>query len=99
MLGYPAPQLPQQTTTDQNAPNTKPVHDQKATKDVSEKLEKAFDPRNPAYAGSTIQPVVDDQTLTLNGTVKDQGQHEMAMQLARAYAGSRKIVDRLKIQP
>jgi osmotically-inducible protein OsmY len=91
-------QLPQGPTADQNAPNTKPVHDQKATKDVTEKLQKAFDPRNAAYAGSNIQPVVDDQSVTLNGTVKDQGQHEMAMQLARAYAGSRKIVDRLTIQ-
>ena len=91
-------QLPQGSTADQNAPNTKPIHDQKATKDVTEKLQKAFDPRNAAYAGSNIQPVVDDQSLTLNGTVKDQGQHEMALQLARAYAGSRKIIDRLTIQ-
>lgn len=95
-------QFPQRSTggqnADQNAPNTKPIHDQKATKDVTEKLQKAFDPKNAAYAGSNIQPVVDDQNVTLNGTVKDQGQHEMAMQLARAYAGSRKIVDRLTIQ-
>ena len=91
-------QLPQGSTADQNARNTKPIHDQKATKDVTEKLQKAFDPKNAAYAGSNIQPVVDDQSVTLNGTVKDQGQHEMAMQLARAYAGSRKIVDRLAIQ-
>jgi osmotically-inducible protein OsmY len=99
MLASTAPQLPHQTTTDQNSPNNKPVHDQKATKDVSEKLEKAFDPKNAAYAGSSIQPVVDDQTVTLDGTVKDEGQREMAMQLARAYAGNRKIVDRLRIQP
>jgi|SRR5579859_2343230 len=95
----PVPQLPQNTNTDQNAPNTKPIHDQKATRDVAEKLEKAFDPKNAAYTGSSIKPVVDDQTVTLNGTVKDEGQHEMALQLARAYAGNRKIVDRLNIQP
>lgn len=98
VLAHPAPQLPQQPGNE-NAPNNKPIHDQKATKDVSEKLQKAFDPKNAAYTGSNIQPVVDDQTLTLNGTVKDEGQHEMALQIARAYAGSRKIVDRLKIQP
>ncbi|HET9837908.1 MAG TPA: BON domain-containing protein [Candidatus Angelobacter sp.] len=92
-------QLPQTSSTDQNARNTKPLHDQKATRDVAEKLEKAFDPRNAAYAGSAIKSVVDDQTVTLNGTVKDEGQHEMALQLARAYAGNRKIVDRLTIQP
>jgi osmotically-inducible protein OsmY len=96
MLALPAPQRPQQPGNE-NAPNTKPIHDQKDTREVTEKLQKAFDPKNPAYAGSAIQPVVDDQTVTLNGTVKDQGQHEMAMQLARAYAGNRKIVDRLTI--
>jgi osmotically-inducible protein OsmY len=91
-------QLPKGSNADQNAPNNKPIHDQRASKDVTEKLQKAFDPRNAAYAGSNIQPVVDDQTLTLTGTVKDQGQHEMALQLARAYAGTRRIVDRLTIQ-
>jgi osmotically-inducible protein OsmY len=92
-------QLPQQTTGNENAPNTKPIHDQKATREVTEKLQKAFDPKNAAYQGSKIEPVVDDQSVTLNGTVKDEGQHEMALQLARAYAGNRKIVDRLTIQP
>ena len=98
IFAQPASQLPQGSTADQNAPNNKPVHDQKAAKEVTEKLQKAFDSKNAAYAGSNIQPVVDDQSITLNGTVKDQGQHEMALQLARAYAGSRKIVDRLAIR-
>jgi hypothetical protein len=97
ILAQPAPLLPQQPTGDQNAPNTKPIHDQKATKDVTEKLQKAFDPKNAAYAGSNIQATVDDQSITLTGTVKDAGQREMALQIARAYAGSRKIVDRLTI--
>jgi osmotically-inducible protein OsmY len=98
-IAQPLAQLPQDASGDHNARNTKPIHDQKATKEVSDKLEKAFDPKNAAYAGSSIKPAVDDQSVTLTGTVKDQGQHEMALQLARAYAGSRKIVDRLTIQP
>jgi osmotically-inducible protein OsmY len=92
-------QLPQDVNADHNERNTKPIHDQRETKEVNEKLAKAFDPKNAPYAGSNIKPVVDDQSVTLTGTVKDQGQHEMAMQLARAYAGSRKVVDRLTIQP
>jgi len=98
-VARPFPQRAQDVNTDQNARNTKPIHDQKATKDVTDKLEKAFDPKNAAYAGSSIKPAVDDQSVTLTGMVKDEGQHEMALQVARAYAGSRKIVDRLKIQP
>ena len=88
------PQVP-----DTNEPNAKPVHDQKSTQEVVEKLKKAFDSKNAAYAGSNIQPVIDDQSVTLNGTVKSEMQHEMTLQVARAYAGNRKIVDRLSVRP
>jgi len=69
-----------------------------STKDVAEKLQKDLDNKNAAYAGSKIQAVVDDQSITLSGTVTSQSQHEMAMQLAKAYAGDRRITDRLVIQ-
>lgn len=94
-------QLPQSSTApvpDENAPNTKEHHDQMSTKDVKEKLEKALDNKNVAYAGSDIKVAVDDQSVTLNGAVQSSMQREMAMQLARAYAGSRKIVNQLSIR-
>lgn len=69
-----------------------------STKDVKEKLEKALDNKNVAYAGSDIKVAVDDQSVTLNGAVQSSMQREMAMQLARAYAGSRKIVNQLSIR-
>ena len=81
-----------------NAPNNKSDHHQMSTKDVAEKLQKDLDSRNAAYAGSQIKAVVDDQSVTLSGTVTSQSQHEMAMQLAKAYAGERRIVDRLVVQ-
>jgi osmotically-inducible protein OsmY len=81
-----------------NAPNTKSDHHQMPTKDVAEKLQRDLDSKNAAYAGSKIQAIVDDQSITLSGTVTSQSQHEMAMQLARAYAGDRRITDRLVIQ-
>jgi osmotically-inducible protein OsmY len=86
------------STGDQNTPNTKPVHDNMSSKDVTEKLHKALDSKNAAYAGSNIEAVADDQTVTLSGTVTSSMQREMALQLARAYAGNRKIVDKLTIQ-
>src|SRR5262249_5118378 len=88
------PQVP-----DSSEPNAKPVHDQKSSQDVTDKLKKAFESKNAAYAESNIQPLVDDQSVTLNGTVKSDMQHEMALQLARAYAGNREIVDRLSVRP
>jgi osmotically-inducible protein OsmY len=84
--------------SDNNAPNTKTDHRQMSTKDVAEKLQRDLDSKNAAYAGSNIRAVVDDQSVTLNGTVTSQSQHEMAMQLARAYAGDRRITDRLIVR-
>jgi osmotically-inducible protein OsmY len=92
-------QVPKSQIPEDNAPSTKPRHDQKlSTKEVDEKLRNGFDNKNPAYAGSNIQVVVEDQSITLTGTVQSEGQREMALQLARAYADDRTIIDRLVIQ-
>jgi hypothetical protein len=82
-----------------NEPNTKPAHHHAiSTKDLQEKLQKGLDNKNAAYTGSNIQTAVDDQNVTLTGTVTSSMQHEMALQLVRAYSEDRKIVDRLTIQ-
>ena len=97
LLAAPAPQSSRNTNTDANAPNTKTVHDKMSNKDVTEKLAKALDNKNPQYKGSAIQASVDDQSVTLSGTVKSDMQREWALQFARAYAGNRKVVDRLTV--
>jgi osmotically-inducible protein OsmY len=94
----PGQQSQKPSIPDENAPNTKTSHHQESTRDVAEKLQKGLDSKNAAYAGSNIRAVVDDQSVTLNGTVTSESQHEMALQLAQAYAGDRKIMDRLTIQ-
>src|SRR5882757_7146696 len=95
----PEPQLPNPSIPDANVPNTKSDHHQMSSKDVAEKLQKGLESKNAAYAGSNIRPVVNDQSVILNGTVSNESQHEMALQLVRAYAGDRRIVDRLIVQP
>lgn len=85
--------------TDPNAPSGKPEHQHAmSTKDIREKLQKGLENKNAAYAGSNIQTSVDDQRVTLTGTVTSELQHEMALQLARAYAENRHIVDKLVVQ-
>jgi osmotically-inducible protein OsmY len=85
---------------DANAPDTKKPKDHaSSSKDVQDKLEKALDNKNAAYQGSNIKTAVDNQSVTLTGTVNSSSQHEMALQIARAYAENRKIVDKLVIQP
>jgi BON domain-containing protein len=85
---------------DPNAPDTKaPKKHQSSSKEVAEKLHKALDNKNAAYRGSNIQSSVDDQTVTLTGSVTSSMQRDMAVQLARAYADDRQIVNKLVIQP
>jgi osmotically-inducible protein OsmY len=104
-MGQQPMQLPGQpprgdNPADANAPNTKkPKEHESSSKDVQEKLEKALDNKNAAYQGSSIKTAVDNASVTLTGTVNSSMQHEMALQIARAYAENRKIVDKLVIQP
>jgi len=82
-----------------NAPETKkPSKHQSSSKDVHDALQKALDNKNPAYRGSEIKTAVNDQDITLTGSVTGITQHEMALQIARAFADNRKIIDKLVIQ-
>lgn len=90
--------LPKPPISNDNTPDTKTSHHHRSTKDVEEKLSKGFDSKNAAYAGSNIHAAVDDQTITLSGTVNSESQREMARQLAQAYGDDRKIVDHLIIR-
>ena len=84
---------------DPNEPDTKaPKKHQTSSKDVADKLQKALDNKNPAYKGSNIKAAVDDQNVTLTGSVTGSSQHEMALQLARAFGDGRTVVDKLVIQ-
>lgn len=82
-----------------NEPDTKsPKKHDSSSKDVEQKLQKALDNKNPAYKGSEINTAVDDQTVTLTGSVTDTTQREMALQIARAYAEGRNVINKLVIQ-
>ena len=85
---------------DPNAPaDTKPQKQHHSSnKDVQEKLHKLLDSKNVAYKGSNITPTVDNQNVTLTGSVTSSMQHDMAMQIARAFGEDRQVVDKLVIQ-
>lgn len=88
------PQLP----PDANQPAKPEHHHPMSTKDLQAKLEKGLESKNAAYSGSNIKVAVDDQTVKLSGTVTSSMQHEMALQLVRAYGDDRNIVDQLVVQ-
>lgn len=99
-MGLPGQFPRSDPNADPNAPETKaPKKHQYSSRDLSQKLQKALDSKNAAYRGSSIQTSVDDQSITLSGSVTSSMQHDMALQLARAYGDDRKIIDKLTIQP
>jgi len=83
---------------DPNEPSKNSKKHESSTKDLQQKLQKALDNKNAAYKGSNIKPVVDDQNVTLTGSVTSSMQREMALQVVRAYTEDRKIVDKLVVQ-
>lgn len=81
----------------QTAPETKaPAPGQMSNADIEQQLQASFD-KDSVLSGTNIQTKVDDENITLTGTVHDENQHQRALQLAQASAGARKIVDKLTI--
>ena len=55
--------------------------------------------QEPSLKNTSVRFDVDDQSVVIGGTVADEQQHQLALRLARSYAGDRKIVDYVKVQP
>ena len=87
----PPPNPPvQQLPPDTKAPA------QMSSMEIEKQIQKAFD-QDASLVNSKLKVSVDDMNITLTGSVENQKQHDLALQLAQAYAGKRKIVDNITI--
>jgi osmotically-inducible protein OsmY len=74
-------------------PDTKaPAHTQLSTKQVQQQIQNKLDDE-PVLKGSLIA-TVDDTKVVLRGEVAEQQQRDVAIRIARSYAGDRKVVDK-----
>lgn len=97
----------QRTSPDRMPPDTKapaPTQDSKtaapdqmSSPDIEKQLQKAFD-KDPSLPNSQLKAVVDDESVVVSGTVENERQHQMAIQIAQSYAGARKVVDKIMIK-
>lgn len=97
----------QQVKPDQMPPDSKapaPTPDSKnantaqmSSPDIQKQLQAAYD-QNPVLGSNQLKAVVDDDSVVLSGTVADEKQHQMALQIAQSYAASRKIVDKVVVK-
>ena len=107
MLGFS--QNTQQPPTDptQTTPPTFPGHpteqtppDQNArplsTDEVQQQIEQGLTSQTE-LANTHIKVKTSDSSVTLNGTVDTERQHQIALRVAQSYAGDRKIVDNISL--
>lgn len=51
---------------------------------------------DPILSGADVQTRVDDQSITLTGTVESYAQHQRVLQLVEPYTQMRKVIDKIK---
>jgi len=64
---------------------------------IQSNLQSAFDD-DPVLSGTDLTASVDDERITLTGTVQSYLQHQRVVQLASPYSSYREIVDKVTVQ-
>ncbi len=91
---FPQGQTPgRQMPPDQEAP---PAERTSSTQ-VQQQIEQHLN-AEPALTSTNVRVKTDDQSVVLTGTVDTRGQHDLAMRIAKSYAGDRQIVDKIKVR-
>lgn len=65
--------------------------------DIENQLQQSI-AEDPALNDAKVQAKVDEDTITLTGTVQDDAQHRRVLATVEPYAGRRKIVDKLVVK-
>jgi hypothetical protein len=89
------PTLPDNRPQAQQPPETQAPA--AASSDIQDQIERSIS-KDPGLADAQINAAVDEQTVTLTGTVQDETQHQKVLQLVQPYAGQRKIDDKLVVK-
>ena len=65
-----------------------------ANQDIESQLNSTFS-NDPILSDADIEATVDDQNITLTGTVQSEGQRQRALALCQTYSRYRNIVDKM----
>jgi len=91
--GQVSPQNAAQTDQSQKPLQNKGAGNQR----IQSNLQSAFDD-DPVLSGADLTANVDDETITLTGTVQSYLQQQRVVQLASPYSNYREIVDRVTVR-
>ena len=83
----------QQMPPDQEAPPPQAM----SSEQTQLQIEHSFHDE-PALANTNVRAEVDDSSVVVTGTVDTEGQHELAMRIAKSNAGDRNVVDKIRVK-
>jgi osmotically-inducible protein OsmY len=95
------PYQSQQTSPQQMPPGERPstsANDSTGNAQVQEKIQQGWQ-SDSDLSSSKLNAQVSGTTVTLNGTVSSEQQHQKALQVASQNANGMKVVDHIKVQP
>ena len=78
---------------DQPAPMPEAASAEQVQQQITQELT-----NEPTLATANLRAEVDEASIVVSGTVDTMEQHDMALQIARAHAGDRNVVDKIKIK-
>lgn len=85
-------------STAQTDQSEQPLQDKAAGNErIQSNLQSAFD-GDPTLSGAQVEAAVDDESITLTGTVDSYLQHQRVLQLISPYFNYRTIVDKVTVQ-
>ena len=83
----------QQMPPDTQAPPAQTMSSQRVEGQILDQLK-----AEPTLSGTNIDARVDNDSVVLTGSVDTLAQHDLAVQIAQSNAGSRRIVDKIKVK-
>jgi osmotically-inducible protein OsmY len=97
----PDPTVPNAQVSPENTAQTdqseQPLQDKaEGNERIQSNLQSAFD-ADPILSGADVETQVDDERITLTGTVQSYLQHQRVLQLVSAYYSYREIVDNVTV--
>jgi len=78
---------------DTQAPPPQTMSTQRVEQEITQHLNS-----EPALRDSNIDAKVNENSVVLVGSVNSESKHDLAVRIAQAYAGDRKIVDKIKVR-
>jgi len=92
---------PQSTTSSDSQSSAQSSSSDQSKADANERIQSSLSDllsNDEILDGADVQAAVDDQNITLSGTVQSFAQHQRVLQLAAQYGRWRRIVDKIQLK-